>query len=432
VYATRFKRPPTTCSQSWILRFERVYPGILGDLRDDPSQIDYPFAVPAKNVDDDSSEQQWDEDDMKGVWRSILACSQEMERDLRNGRRLLLSDVTNFLRRAYCLPVPEEAFGTRHLLVEGISDSFHNLLDFVSKARDVQAKLIDLLYDDSGEGVDMDAVQKYLAEVPNTCNIKLDEEAIVAQQLECLRDWKSRLDKLARDYEIESEDGDGNDDDVMEDDEHRNELAAAEQLALEGVTKLAFRSKELVLLEKRIAKAHLLDERIKSWKNSVEQGTKEMVKFVSGLVREANRINLSSPEVLELIAFHRSVQEWIERANLAIRSRVPLSEVKALILKAESTPLDLSEYVDKLCSRRNTAQAWIEELEDFVPCPRRDGAVDGLQWMSRMREALQSSEKDDVTYLQDLAMEGTRIPVEIDSVKMLMSEIDAKNWSAKG
>jgi hypothetical protein len=49
-----------------------------------------------------------------------------------------------------------------------------------------------------------------------------------------------------------------------------------------------------------------------------------------------------------------------------------------------------------------------------------------------MREALQSSEKDDVTYLQDLALEGTRIPVEIDGVKMLLSEIDAKNWSAIG
>lgn len=94
-------------------------------------------------------------------------------------------------------------------------------------------------------------------------------------------------------------------------------------------------------------------------------------------------------------------------------------------------PLDLSEYLDKLQSRVRLSQCWLSDFQDLVPAPFSDGKVDNLAWMSRMREALQSDEKSFLIQLHDMATEGTRIPVEIDCVKQLLVEIDAKNWSLK-
>jgi hypothetical protein len=54
-----------------------------------------------------------------------------------------------------------------------------------------------------------------------------------------------------------------------------------------------------------------------------------------------------------------------------------------------------------------------------------------LELMSWMREASRSEEKRSLLQLHDMAIKGTQIPVEIDCVKLLLVEIDAKNWSSK-
>eukprot|EP00543_Licmophora_paradoxa_P019419 CAMPEP_0202468368 /NCGR_PEP_ID=MMETSP1360-20130828/75057_1 /ASSEMBLY_ACC=CAM_ASM_000848 /TAXON_ID=515479 /ORGANISM="Licmophora paradoxa, Strain CCMP2313" /LENGTH=120 /DNA_ID=CAMNT_0049093273 /DNA_START=7 /DNA_END=366 /DNA_ORIENTATION=+ len=83
-------------------------------------------------------------------------------------------------------------------------------------------------------------------------------------------------------------------------------------------------------------------------------------------------------------------------------------------------PLDLSEWVDKLESRARMARQWILELETYVP--RREPFS---EWMKTIRTS------NDENRLQDLACEGARIPVEMNHVKMLQLELEAKNWSAK-
>ena len=387
------------------------------------------------------------EEDMKRVWKAVLACGQAMGRELEQKEsKPLLSDVMSFIRNAHGLASPEESFGTRHIVVEGISESMHTILDHVSKAHDAQAKLLDMLYDEENEGVDLDAVRKYMNEVNRTISIRLDEMSVLENQLELAAEWQSRLDSL-----MSANDSDG--DSIMTDD--RDDLAAAEQLLADGST-LGIRSRGVVQLEKQIEKAYQLRDRLRAWQKvglvrtlhcyrwwkpvsnavlrcmqSQSENKKESIKFISGLVRDANRLNLNFPEVSELFKFHRTAEDWVDRANVAVRSRISLTEIESLINRAEEMPLDLSEFSEKLQSRVRLTQSWISHFQDLVPAPFEGGKVDNLAWMSRMRKALLSEDKRFLVQLHDVATEGTRIPVEIDCVKLLLIEIDAKNWSAK-
>ena len=92
-------------------------------------------------------------------------------------------------------------------------------------------------------------------------------------------------------------------------------------------------------------------------------------------------------------------------------------------------PLDLSEYMEKLKSRVAIAEGWLGSLKEVVPCPLDAGGnVDELAWLSDMRIALLDGRYG---RLHELASEGSRIPVDVEPLKLLQVELDAKNWSAK-
>jgi hypothetical protein len=210
-----------------------------------------------------------------------------------------------------------------------------------------------------------------------------------------------------------------------------DDLAAFQDLLKEASTNLGIRWTAQVELEERVAKALELRNRLRQWQQSCHAGNKESFRFVAALVRDANRLNVNFPEVSELLQFHATAEEWVERANVAVRSRISLTEIESLVDRAEKMPLDLAEFTNKLQSRIRQSQSWISEFQDLVPAPFHDGKVENLEWMSRMRKALQTGDKRFLMQLNDIATEGTRIPVEIDCVKLLLVEIDAKDWSAK-
>ena len=153
------------------------------------------------------------------------------------------------------------------------------------------------------------------------------------------------------------------------------------------------------------------------------------------MVRDANKLKFSFPEVMELLETHRDIEAWIDRATIAIRSRISLTEIKDLLETGEDLPVDLSDFTEKLRARVSLAEEWIDQLKEIVPDPEMsptgkvfEPADRFLQWMSNMRKALMDGSH---TVLHDLASEGSRIPVEVDLVKFLQVEIDAKNWTAK-
>ena len=153
------------------------------------------------------------------------------------------------------------------------------------------------------------------------------------------------------------------------------------------------------------------------------------------MVRDANRLKLVFPEVSELLETHRSVEAWIDRANIAIRSRISLTEVKALLEAGDEMPVDLSDLLEKLRARVSLAEEWLDRFKQVVPCPDPLPTTDThpsdnimLLWMARMRDALFDG---NYSVLHDLASEGSRIPVEVDIVKLLQIELDAKSWTMK-
>lgn len=185
---------------------------------------------------------------MKRVWKAVLARGQEMGRELdKLESKPLLSQVLAFCYNARSLSIPEESYGTRHIVVDGISECMHAILDHVSKAHDAQAKLFDMLYDEENEGVDIDALRKYIEELKETLSIRLDEMDVLEKQLDLAADWQARMDGLAGDSE-----------------DRRDELKAAEEL-LQEASMLGIRWRGQVQLENRVEEAYQLRDRLREW-----------------------------------------------------------------------------------------------------------------------------------------------------------------------
>mmetsp|Transcript_7974 Transcript_7974/g.11791 ORF Transcript_7974/g.11791 Transcript_7974/m.11791 type:complete len:1472 (+) Transcript_7974:701-5116(+) len=107
-------------------------------------------------------------------------------------------------------------------------------------------------------------------------------------------------------------------------------------------------------------------------------------------------------------------------------------------------PLNLSDILEKLQSRLRMAHDWIARVQKVVPIPivriedeedeaNSDGGAVAVhrEWLGRMRAVLGGEDEDVTGTLLELATEGSRIPVEMDCLRLLQIEIDARNWTAK-
>ena len=424
------------------MRFQRSFPSIQGDFRSDPGLNKYPHDdnrdAEGSNDPNRASVVQPVDDDTRSVWRNVLSCAQAMERVLKghtsketttSTRRPLLSEALRLVRNACALPTPEEAFGSRHMVVEQISVSLHTVLDEIAKARDAEARINDMLFDQKQEGIETDALRRTLDETNKNVALRLDDEDNLRLQLEAAGQWQKQVDALHRIDQHQQATAQHNDDD----DNHAifNSLGGAETL-MQASSTYAIQSRGMVQLQRRIDKAYQLRDRIEMWKNKRGKGVVESPRIVLALVREAKKIDLPSKEIWELLRFHRVMEEWIDRANIAIRSRISLNEVRSLIERAAEMDVDLADYTDKLKVRARTASEWESMLEQEVPCQHtEDGGIDYLAWLSLMRAALHEEKKGRSSRLHELSSEGTRIPVEIEALKLLQLEIDAKSWSSK-
>ena len=55
------------------------------------------------------------------------------------------------------------------------------------------------------------------------------------------------------------------------------------------------------------------------------------MKLIKSMIKEANKINLSFHELSLLSKVHRHAEEWMDRANVALRSKISLNELESLI-----------------------------------------------------------------------------------------------------
>lgn len=425
-HCKRTKHHSVQSSASWRQRLEPT--ALWGDLRSEDEIASYPYNMESeiehgRELNTASASM----DDMKGVWRSILAYGQSMDRAIsikddneqeknigkpNRPRRL---ELMNFIRNVYGLSIPEDTFGSRHVCVEEISTCMHALLDKLSQANDSLAEIFDFL-SDGKDGVDMEDLRKLLDEVVSSCPVVLEDEISLRKQIDISTEWQVRLDDLMAKNIEDCED------------EETDHLDIAIELAKKARSEFSIHTRGLFLLEKKIEKARELENRL-------ARTNKEMtVKSIGSLMKEANRINLPSQKVRKLKKFHKELECWVERANIAIRSRISLTEIESLISRAESMPLNLNEFVDKLRSRVRMGQSLVARLEAEVPCVYRDDGItiDEIGWMRNIRIALKDDKKGGAnSYLQEICSEGVRVPVDIRCIKLLQTEIDAKNWMAK-
>jgi len=369
-------------------------------------------------------------DDLKEAWTSILSIGRSVKDQLdgwaasassnsnsnkgKGDKKIACSALLAFIRNAYRLEPPEVCFGSHHVMIEEVSKCLLAILEHIEAARSVQAEIRDKLYQESiTTGSDSDALQKHVQGLCKVLPIRLDEVSLLEEFREIVMQWEG---KLVSSRETTNKDDEG------------GELEAAEQMALEARSH-GYVSKEMIDLQAKIEKSQILRQKILEWKQSCDEGNGGTMRTVSALAKELKKLKLDFAEKREFLEFYTVLQSWLDRTNIAIRSRMSFVEVRALLTQGADFPLDLAEYVGKLKSRVSSAEVWLERLEDLVPCPKTaSGEHDMLEWSKGMRTALYEGQQG---LLQDIVSDGSRMPVEVEALKVLQVEIDAKNWTSK-
>jgi hypothetical protein len=157
------------------------------------------------------------------------------------------------------------------------------------------------------------------------------------------------------------------------------------------------------------------------------------------MIKEANKINMSFPELSLLSKVHKDAEEWMDRASIALRSRITLSELESLIEVGEKMPLGLTGALEKLQLRYKQACDWVSDLKKQVPCPIVNVSASACDldacgladWLLDMRNTLRNGDEETISELLDLCSQGSRLPVEVNLYHLLQIAVDARNWSSK-
>ena len=312
-------------------------------------------------------------------------------------------------------PLPNEQFSVWTGAMKELHDAY-------MVARWHYAHLLDLW----GEyGIDVETMEKHVELARANCGgIFIDFLEEMRRELNQSIEWQRKVDRVYQELN------------TMDDDHQRNDLDTLLQLLDEGKLH-GLRSKAFVSLEKKIERVLHLQNRILRWRDTAATASsnnhesKETIKFTMALVREIHRFKVRFPVGNDMILFQQDAESWVERANIAIRSRISLQEIETLIDRGLEMPLDLSEYIEKLQSRATMATEWIRNFEDVIPCPIvNEDRVDATGLIARIRSEL-DEKGGRCNMLNHLSLEGSRLPVEIDIVKLLQVELDARAWVLK-
>lgn len=350
-------------------------------------------------------------EELQATWKAVLMCGDVCLKQVRSKERdIYVSAVSCFLQQAAKLPPAETVFAAT--TAEEIGVILSELNEVYLAAKKQLAQLLDLWGED---GVEVEVIRKLVETTEKTSGLVLDEMNEMKRQVAVVSAWQSRLEEKHGLCNITDEAND------------RSDLSFLEELLREGRAH-GLRCRGLIALEQKVERVYSLQNRILKWKRSCKE-TKETIKFISAIARDIHRLKVRSPIVNEMLLFQQAAESWVERANIAIRSRISLSEIKTLVERGREMPLDLKEYLEKLHSRIAMATDWLGSFQKVVLCEQTETATEKLELIRRIRAQLNESGQYNVLY--ELATVGSRIPVEIESVKLLQVELDARSWSLK-
>ena len=359
----------------------------------------------------------------KHIWRSILAYSNsvlaKMKKNRHNDSKPPLRDLLELVGKAHALPTPEETYGRRDPSARQMSDNMNSVIDAIEKGRDSAARILKCLKD-NGDGIEIDVLRKSIEEIDQTCPVGLIELDTVRQQIHDATLWEEKLENNVDHEIVDANASDGEDTMITE---KKLTLEKVEKLVSNG-RNLTLRPRSLIRLQNRVEEAYILQRRIVAWNEARNQENPQNMKFVSTLIKQANKIDLAFPELLTLTDVHKKAEEWIDRASIAVRTTISFDELESLVATGESLPLNVSDVLEKLQKRLKEAKEWMIRVDEIVA-----KSDDYLMWLRRFRHALEDSDKS--AHLLSLLSEGSRIPVTMDCSKLLQIEIDARHWTIK-
>lgn len=373
----------------------------------------------------------WTDDQIekaKQIWNTILPFTNDVLTAMDNladpkkaskmteNPRPLLSELLALVTKAHALPTPEETFGRRDPSARVMSQNMNAIIDAIEMGRDCAAQLLLHLKDD-GDGIELPDLQKSVLELEQSCPVKIPQMEAAKSQMYDAALWEEALESNA----ICDADSDVSDDETLL--EKKLSLEKVERLVQRGKT-LTLRPRSLVRLENRVERAHVLRRKISVWNEARNQENPQNLKFVASLIKQANKIDLMFPEILTLTGVHKKAEEWIDRASIAVRTTISFQELESLVETGKELPIDVSDLLEKLQSRMSQAQEWMDSVNVIVP-----EHEDKFVWLKRMRGALNN--RNDNAKLVSLISEGSRVPVDMDCLKLLQIEIDARNWTQK-
>ncbi len=207
---------------------------------------------------------QWDDlenetivKELTETWHSILDCGQMILENQKNGKKPKMRDLFILLAKANSIPKPEDVYGRRDSVSKHISQCLNSILDHIEQSRDILAELTDAIYDENGDGIELQALRKKVDSKSSSCQVELEEIGVLEDMLKEGLKWEAKLAKVTKN-------GDGST--TSDDDLHlpQQNLVSAEEMAQEGRL-LSLRSISLVALEERIHRAYDLRERIRFW-----------------------------------------------------------------------------------------------------------------------------------------------------------------------
>jgi hypothetical protein len=335
------------------------------------------------------------------TWEAVLAAARAFDKHLSDVTLDTLLDFFDHVRR---LPSPSQCLDETTRIASSVIECLNKLWKECSEARLLRAQWMDLWYE---EGVDIEAIRKVFKSVSI---LVPDEFSELQRQVDIVDEWQTRLnDALAAAAEDDP-------------DLQRDDVPLLESLALEAKKAHGFRCKSFVALQMKLEKVYDMRTKLNTWwADKCTEGC--TVRTIGSMVREVLRMKVRFTEGNFLLRFSQDVDSWVERADIAIRSRMSLKEVETLIERGLEFHLDLSEYLEKLQSRVEVARSWLASVGEVVPLEDTN-----LEWMAKVRGKLEEGRN---TELHDLACEGSRLPVEVDFVQMIHVELEARQWSAK-
>ena len=370
-------------------------------------------------------------DKAKKIWNTILPftntvlAGMEDVADAKKDAKLnntdtrpLLSDLLVLVTKAHALPTPEEAFGRRDPSARVMSQNMNGIIDAIELGRDCVAQLLQHLKDD-GEGIELKDLEKSLSELEGTCPVRIPEMVAAKQQIHEASLWEEALESNA----VHDADSDVSDGETLL--EKKLTLEKVERLVNRG-RNLTLRPRSLVRLQKRVERAHVLRRKINVWNEARNQENPQNIKFISGLIKEANKIDLMFPEMLTLTGVHKKAEEWMDRAAIAVRTTISFQELESLVSTGKELPINVDDLLEKLQTRLNQAQEWMDRVNSIVP-----EHEDKFVWLRRIRNALNDGDRNTNAKLVTLVSDGSRVPVDMDCLKLLQIEIDARNWTMK-